>query len=240
MLSLAATLLPMMMAAGAPAAPDAHAAQAPAPAEAQGWRSLFDGKTTEGWRAFKSDTFPLERWKVEDGALKQAGAHGERGTRDIITKEKFADFDFRFEWKVAPGGNSGVKYLVTEERSGPIAHEYQVVDDEKNPDAKIGPHRQTASFYDVLPPAKDVPRKPAGEWNESRILVKGNHVEHWLNGRKVLEYELGSPELQAAIAKSKFKDVAGFDAKLEGHLLLQDHGDEVWYRNLRIQAPPKP
>jgi 3-keto-disaccharide hydrolase len=205
-----------------------------------GWRELFNGKTTDGWRGFKSETFPLERWAVVEGALKQAGPHGERGTRDIITKDKFGDFDFRFEWKVAPGGNSGVKYLVTEERSGPIAHEYQVVDDATNPDAKIGPHRQTAAFYDVLPPAKDTPSKPAGEWNESRILVKGNHVEHWLNGRKVLEYELGSPELQAAIAKSKFKDVAGFDAKLEGHILLQDHGDEVWYRNLRIQAPPKP
>jgi len=219
----------------------AGAAEKPTAAEEKaGWRALFDGKSTAGWRGFKSETFPLERWTVVDGVLKQSGPHGERGTRDIITKDKFGDFDFRFEWKVAPGGNSGVKYLVTEERAGPIAHEYQVVDDEKNPDAKIGPHRQTASFYDVLPPAKDVPRKPAGEWNESRILVKGNHVEHWLNGRKVLEYELGSPELQAAITKSKFKDVPGFDAKLEGHLLLQDHGDEVWYRNLRIQAPPRP
>jgi 3-keto-disaccharide hydrolase len=234
MLALATSLLPLAMAAGA------IADQAPAPADAPRWRSLFDGKSTEGWRGFKSDTFPLERWKVEDGTLHQASAHAERGARDIITKEKFSDFDFRFEWKVAPGGNSGVKYLVTEERSGPIAHEYQVIDDEKHPDAQIGPHRQTASFYDVLAPAKDSPRKPAGKWNKSRILVKGNHVEHWLNGSKVLEYELGSPELQAAIAKSKFKDVPGFDAKLEGHLLLQDHGDEVWYRKLRIQSPPRP
>ena len=235
MLSIATLLLPIAVAAGAPAAP-----QAPAPADAQGWRSLFDGKTTTGWRGFKSDTFPLERWKVEDGALRQAGPHTESGTRDIVTTETFGDFDFRFEWKIAPGGNSGVKYLVTEERRGPIAHEYQVVDDEKHPDALIGPHRQTAAFYDVLPPAADKPVRAAGEWNQSRVLVKGNHVEHWLNGRKVLAYELGSPELKAAIAKSKFKDVPGFDAKLEGRLLLQDHGDEVWYRNLRIQAPPRP
>jgi hypothetical protein len=231
---LATLLLPLALAAGA------IADEPPAPEAARGWRSLFDGKTTQGWRGFKSETFPLERWKVEGGALRWAGAPGERGTRDIVTTELFADFDFRFEWKVAPGGNSGVKYLVTEERAGPIAHEYQIIDDEKHPDAKVGPHRQTGAFYDVLPPAQDSPRRPAGEWNQSRILVQGNHVEHWLNGAKVLEYELGSPELQAAIARSKFKDVPGFDAKLKGPLLLQDHGDEVWYRNLKIQSPPRP
>jgi hypothetical protein len=214
------------------------AAAAGAEPQADGWRPLFDGRTTSGWRAFKSETFPLERWTVVDGMLKVAGGGG-RETRDIVTTETFGDFDLRFEWKVAPGGNSGVKYLVTEERPGPIAHEYQVLDDEKHPDAKVGAHRRTAAFYDVLPP-RDPPRRPAGEWNESRILVRGRRVEHWLNGRKVVEYELGSRELQAAIARSKFRDVPGFGTKLEGRLLLQDHGDEVWYRNLRIQAPPRP
>jgi hypothetical protein len=178
---------------------------------------------------------------VEDGTLKAlaAGTGDSHGVGDIVTVDTFGDFDLRFEWRVAPGGNSGVKYLVTEEREGPIAHEYQVLDDERHPDAKVGPQRQTAAFYDVLPPAADKPKRPAGEWNQSRILVKGNHVEHWLNGRKVLEYELGSPEVKAAIARSKFKDVPGFDAKIEGRLLLQDHGDEVAYRNIKVLAPAR-
>lgn len=206
-----------------------------------GWRLLFDGKTTSGWRGFKKTDFPADRWAVKDGALTHAatGTGDSHGGGDIVTVDKFSDFDLRFEWRIAPGGNSGVKYFVTEEREGPIAHEYQVLDDARHPDAKVGPHRQTAAFYDVLPPAADKPSRPAGEWNHSRIVVKGNHVEHWLNGAKVLEYELGSPEVKAAIARSKFKDVAGFGTKFPGHILLQDHGDEVSYRNLRILSPAR-
>src|SRR5204862_3051839 len=128
------------------------------------------------------------------------------------------------------------KYLVTEDRPSAPGQEYQMIDDSGNSDAKVGPLHATGSFYDVLPPSDDKPLKPAGEWNQSRVLLKGNHVEHWLNGKKVLEYELGSADLKAAIAKSKFKDVAGFDAKLKGHILLQDHGDEVAYRNIKILA----
>ena len=156
-----------------------------------------------------------------------------------MTLDTFSDFDLRFEWRIAPGANSGVKYFVTEERADPIAHEYQVLDDGRHPDARVGPRRQTAAFYDVLPSAADKPLRPVGEWNQSRILVKGNHVEHWLNERKVLEYELGSPELKAAIARSKFKDVAGFGTRIKGHILLQDHGDEVCYRSLKILSPPR-
>jgi hypothetical protein len=205
----------------------------------EGWRLLFDGKTTSGWRAFKGTSFPSSKWAVADGCLKKTatGTGDSRGAGDIVTVDSFDDFDLRFEWRISPGGNSGVKYLVTEERDGPIAHEYQVIDDERHPDGKIGPHRQSAAFYDVLPP--DAARKqlrPVGEFNLGRILVRGNHVEHWLNGQKVVEYELGSPEIKAAIAKSKFKDVAGFEAKLRGPILLQDHGDEVCYRNIRILA----
>jgi len=207
-----------------------------------GWRLLFDGKTTNGWRGFKKDGFPTQGWAVADGCLKKGptGAGDSLGAGDIVTRDTFGDFDLRFEWRVAAGGNSGVKYFVTEERAGPIAHEYQVLDDTGHPDAKVGTHRQTAAFYDVLAPsptAKEL--KPVGQFNQSRVLVRGNHVEHWLNGAKVLEYELGSPELKAAIAKSKFKDVAGFGTKIEGRILLQDHGDEVCYRNLKIQAPPR-
>ena len=201
-----------------------------------GWRLLFDGKTASGWRGFKRTDFPDGRWVVEDGCLEKpaTGTGDSRGSGDIVTVERFSTFDLRFEWRIAPGGNSGVKYFVTEEREGPIAHEYQILDDLRHPDAKVGLHRQSAALYDVLPPEKDKPLRPAGEWNQSRILVGGAHVEHWLNGRKVVEYELGSPGLKAAIAKSKFKDVVGFGTRIEGHILLQDHGDEVSYRNIKI------
>jgi hypothetical protein len=204
-----------------------------------GWRLLFDGKSTAGWRGFKKPGFPADRWVVKDGALSHipSGAGDSHGTGDIVTVDRFSDFDLRFDWRIAPGANSGLKYFVTEEREGPIAHEYQVLDDARHPDAKVGTHRQSGAFYDVLPPVADKPLRPVGEWNEGRVLVKGNHVEHWLNGRKVVEYELGSPAVKAAIAKSKFKDVAGFGTKFPGHILLQDHGDEVSFRNVKILSP---
>ena len=129
-----------------------------------------------------------------------------------------------------------MKYLVTEDRDGPIAHEYQVIDDAKHPDALIGPQRATAALYDVIPASANKPLKPAGDINSGRIVVNGNHVEHWLNGVKVIEYELGSPALKAGKAKSKFKDVPGWEDKVNGHILLQDHGDEVSFRNIKIRA----
>jgi 3-keto-disaccharide hydrolase len=239
-LSVTAGLIVLVPAAMARAAATAPNQLTPAEIKA-GWRLLFDGKTTSGWRGFKKTDFPADRWVVRDGALAHipSGAGDSHGSGDIVTAGRFSDFDLRFDWRIAPGGNSGLKYFVTEDREGPIAHEYQVLDDARHPDAKIGAHRQTAAFYDVLPPAADKPLRPVGEWNESRVLVRGNHVEHWLNGSRVLQYELGSPELKAAIARSKFKDVPGFGTKIDGQILLQDHGDEVAFRNLKILSPPR-
>jgi hypothetical protein len=127
-----------------------------------------------------------------------------------------------------------VKYLVLEDRDAAIGHEYQVIDDERHADAKVGAKRQTAAFYDVLP-AANRPLKPAGEWNQSRVVVKGTAVEHWLNGTKVLTYVLGSPETATAVAASKFKGIERFGKPQKGHVLLQDHGDAVWYRNVKIR-----
>jgi hypothetical protein len=196
-----------------------------------GWKLLFDGKTTKGWRGYGKQTFPDKGWAVEDGVLKKVAKV--RGG-DIITGETFNDFELSWEWRISPAGNNGIKYLVTEDRPSAPGHEYQMIDDTRHPDAKVGPHRATSSFYDVLPPAADKPLKPVGEWNNSRVIVQENHVEHWLNGKKVLEYELGSEALKAAIAKSKFKNSAGFGTKIKGHIMLTDHGDECWFRNIKI------
>ncbi len=194
----------------------------------KGFVALFDGKSTDQWMNARSGKFPEKGWVIEDGSLKHV-AKG--GGGDIITRSTYEQFDFRFEWKVAKGANSGVKYFIIRER-GSLGHEYQVIDDAGYPD---GGKHSTASFYDVLAPAKDKPIKPAGEFNTSRIVVKGQTVKHFLNGKVVLSYELGSDEVKAAVAKSKFRRLDVFGVRLAGHVLLQDHGGEVWYRNIRIR-----
>jgi len=199
--------------------------------KAAGWRLLFDGKTTHGWRSFKKPSFPDQGWRVEDGWLHCLG----KGGGDIITVAQFDDFELQWEWKLAAGANSGVKYFVLESRNEVLGHEYQMIDDARPSGVDRGNRKQlTAAFYAVLEPVCP-PVKPAGEINSSRIRVQGNHVEHWLNGVKVLEYECGSEEVRKAVAASKFKNKAGFGDKVRGHLLLQDHNSQVWYRNLKVR-----
>jgi hypothetical protein len=199
--------------------------------KAAGWKLLFNGKDLSGWRQYGKQSPPGEGWQVQDGILKKLAK--KRGG-DIIHTNKFNDFDLYWEWRLAPRANNGLKYLVTEARSNGPGHEYQLIDDIAGDDAGV-PKRQTASFYDVLPPIESKPLKKAGEWNSSRVLIKGNHVEHWLNGAKVLEYELGSEEVKAAVAQSKFRNARGFGEKIEGHIMLTDHNDEAWFRNIKVR-----
>ena len=203
------------------------------PAEkAEGWTLLFDGQTTKGWHSFKRTSFPSKGWAVEDGWLHCLGKDG----GDVLSDMEYDQFDLQWEWKIEPGGNSGLKYFVVESRNSAIGHEYQMLDDQGNPDGKVAQGKHvTASFYDVLKPSTPPPTKPLGEVNRSRVLVRGNHVEHWLNGVKVLEYELGSEAVKAGVAESKFKSVPGFGNRVKAHLLLQDHHSNVWFRNIKIR-----
>jgi Domain of Unknown Function (DUF1080) len=199
--------------------------------KAAGWQLLFDGKTLDGWRGYRRDSPPDAGWGIKDGTLRTIPKV--KGS-DLITQKKFYDFEFTWEWRVAPGGNNGVKYFVTEERPKSPGHEYQMIDDAGYP-GKLGPNQLTADFYDVLPAAVDKPLRPAGEWNASRIVVRGTGVEHWLNGKNVLTYELGSEAVKAGLEKSKFRGHPGFGEKIAGHIMLTYHQDECWYRNLKIR-----
>ena len=160
---------------------------------------------------------------------------------DLITVDQFRNFEFSIEWRLAKGGNSGIKYLVSESLpptgKSAVSFEYQVLDDDNHPDAKAGiaGNRTAGSLYDLIPASKNKKVRPIGEFNETRIVVKGNHIEHWLNGVKVVEYERSGDALKAAIAQSKFKNTKGFGETAKGHILLQDHGDEVCFRNIKIR-----
>jgi uncharacterized protein len=203
--------------------------------ESGDWRPLFDGKTTTGWRGYRSDRVP-DGWQVVDGALTLVGKGG-----DIITTESFRDFELELEWKVPPGGNSGVFYRVDETAKliWHHAHEMQVLDNEGHKDG-ITPATSAGSVYALYAPARDVSR-PAGEWNQARVVARGAHVEHWLNGEKILEFEVGSPDWKARVEASKFRAHPGFGRAEAGPIGLQDHDDRVQFRNIRIRAlPPRP
>jgi hypothetical protein len=200
--------------------------------QAAGWRLLFDGRTMDAWRGYKMPAMP-SGWRVVDAAISRVGGGG-----DIVTREEFANFELSLEWRVASGGNSGVMYRVTEQaqatyETGP---EMQVLDDARHADGKS---RLTAagSLYGLYPAPEGVV-KPAGQWNAARIVVRGNRVEHWLNGVKVVEYELLSPEWEAKVAASKFSQWPGYGRAARGHIALQDHGDLVSYRNIKIRNLP--
>jgi cytochrome c len=206
-----------------------------------GWRLLFDGKTTEGWRGYNQQAIP-PGWKAIDGALVRVtggqGGKGAGGGDDIITTEQFDNFELTLEWKVAAKGNSGVLYHVTEgaETTWHVAPEMQILDNTKHPTRD---KRQLAgACYDLYEPAKDV-TKPVGEWNVARLLVNGAHVEHWLNGEKLLEYELWSEDWKARVAKSKFKDKADFAKAKTGHICLQEHTDRIEFRNIKLRRISK-
>lgn len=199
-----------------------------------GWTLLFNGKNTDGWRGYGKK--PVGGWEVVDGTLHAIAKV--KGV-ELITEKQYNDFEFTWEWKLPAAGNNGVKYFVTEARPGAPGHEYQMLDDKAHPDAKFGPIRQTASFYCVLPPAADKPYRDAGNWNQSKIVVRGTNVEHWLNGQKVLTYETSSEAVKAGVAASKFAKADGFGDKITGHIMLTYHQDDCWYRNLKIREITK-
>lgn len=197
-------------------------------ASAEPWVSLFDGQSPRGWRAYRGTRFPDRGWVITNHCLLRWPG-GRAG--DLVTEAEFDDFEFEWEWKIVPGGNNGVKYLVLESRPAAPGHEYQMVDDTTVSD----PRHRTAAFYDVLAPHPAVQPHPPGQWNRSRIVVRGTLVEHWLNDVCVLTYELNSPALRNAIRASKFRDTPGFGEKCRGRIMLTDHGTETWFRNLRVR-----
>lgn len=202
----------------------------------EGWQLLFDGKSMENFRGFRKDEVP-SAWQVKDGAIALVGGEG----GDIITKDQYKNFEFSIDWKISEGGNSGIMYHVSEDtayhstyNSGP---EMQVLDDERHPDAKKGVNgnRQAGALYDLIPLSTPAV-KPAGQWNTARLMVKDGHVEHWLNGKKVVEYQIGSPKWDSLVQQSKFATMKGFGREEQGHIALQDHGDKVWFRNIKIRV----
>jgi hypothetical protein len=195
------------------------------------WIVLFDGTDLSHWRGYRQSD-PPQAWSVDGDVLAfNPGAPG----GDLLTREQFGDFELELQWRLSEGGNSGILYRATEdyENVWESAPEMQVLDDARHADGQ-NPLTSAGANYALYPASADVVR-PVGEWNQVRIVAQGNHVEHWLNGQKVVEYELGSPDWQERVAASKFATMPGYGRALRGHIALQDHGDPVWYRDIRIR-----
>ncbi len=220
--------------------------------KAAGWKLLWDGKSTDGWRSAKAENFPTKGWAMQDGILSvlpSGGAESAAGG-DIITRDQYSEFELSLEFRITPGANSGIKYF-TQPNLDPITGtgakaavgsaiglEYQILDDERHPDAKLGRdgNRTLGSLYDLKTAAATKRPSAMGEWNHARLLVKGSRVEHWLNGQQILVYERGTPEFRELVAQSKYKTIPGFGEWPMGHILLQDHGDAVSFKNIKLRA----
>ncbi|HBE40891.1 MAG TPA: DUF1080 domain-containing protein [Bacteroidales bacterium] len=217
----------------------------------EGWKLLFDGKKFDGWRGLGRDHVPVGLWVIENGMIKKVDTGNQKNLPDgrpieggdLMTVDTYENYELKFEWKVNKGGNSGLKYNVSEEMSqeygsgySALGFEYQLLDDGDEKYMRVlKPAQFSGSLYDLIP-SKNVNLKPVGEFNSSRIIVNGNHAEHWLNGIKVVEYEFGSEELEDAYLASKFSEIPGFINKRKAHIVLQNHNDESWFRNIKIRV----
>lgn len=199
-----------------------------------GWALLFDGRTFEGWQKANGTPFTGKGWKIENGVISVKPQDG--GGGDIVTTKEFLDFELSLDFKLEKGTNSGVKCFLIKNSS--LGCEYQLIDDENHPDAKLGKdgNRSLGGLYDIMPPAVDKKTKAIGEWNNMHIVSKGKHVEHWLNGKKILEYERGSELFKKMIAESKFKKANGFAETDKSPILLQEHETVIHFRNIKIRS----
>jgi hypothetical protein len=197
-----------------------------------GWILLFDGKTSAGWKCFNGSPFPESSWKIENGILTVVPTDKKL---DIITEAEFSDFELSVDFRISKGANSGIKYFILPNTN--LGCEFQILDDAEHPDAKLGKdgNRLQGGLYDLITPAPGKKDKPVGEWNNARIISKGQHVEHWLNGKKVISCERGSEAFNTLVAESKYKNNKGFASPQKAPILLQDHGDVVSFRNIKIR-----
>ena len=209
---------------------------------AEGWKLLWDGSSSEGWRGAKLDGFPEKGWSMEEGILKVHKSDGGESTNggDIVTTKPYKNFMLKVDFRITEGANSGIKYFVdtnlNKGQGSAIGCEFQILDDRRHPDAKAGKdgNRTLGSLYDLIPASADKPFRN-GFFNTAMVVVEGNHVEHWLNGVKIVEYERNNEEWNQLVQTSKYKDWPNFGNAEEGLLLLQDHGDEVWFQNIKIK-----
>jgi 3-keto-disaccharide hydrolase len=206
-----------------------------------GWKLLFDGRSSDGWMNARTKKFPASGWDIKDGCLIiDPMSRGKDGGGDIVTTEKYGNFELSCDFLYKTGANSGIKYFVDTERDNgemaSIGCEYQILDDKNHPDAKegIGGNRTLSGLYDLIAPKNTKDNGP-GKWNTALIVVNGNKVQHWLNGVMTVEYDRSSPEWKAAIAISKFRNIPDFGEAAKGRILLQDHGDVVAFKNIKIR-----